>query len=166
MLNRWLVVVALLTLALAASPSRAQGPLPAPGEPARVANYNLMGERIGLVGYDPVSYFPEGGSHPRKGLIRFTQEHDGVTYRFSTQEHLELFRKNPGRYVPVFGGWCAWAVGALGKRVDVDPESYLIRDGRLFLFYRDSELDTRALWLKDEANLRQKAQANWAGLNQ
>ena len=107
--------------------------------------FNLMGESVGVAAYDPVSYFPEGGGKPEKGLIKLAYQHQGVTYRFVSQEHLGRFKANPERYLPRFGGWCAWAVGELGKRVDVNPESFLIRDGHLYLFYRDKELDTRAL---------------------
>ncbi len=128
--------------------------------------YNVLGESVGLVGYDPVSYFPEGGGKPRRGLISISQEHDGVTYRFASEEHLARFKKDPEKYLPAYGGWCAWAAGELGKRVDVDPESFEVRDGRLYLFYRDPALDTRALWVKKPADLIAKANANWPALAQ
>jgi len=135
----------------------------APTAPSHHA-FNLLGEEVGLVGYDPVSYFPEGGSHPRKGLISISTEHEGVTYRFATEGHKAAFLKSPAKYVPAYGGWCAWAVGALAKRVDVDPESYVIKDGRLLVFYRDPALDARALFEQDEEGLYRKAEANWPAL--
>ena len=128
-------------------------------------DHDLLGESIGLVGYDPVSYFPEGGGEPAKGLISITAEHAGVTYRFATEEHKTVFSKNPEKYLPAFGGWCTWAMGALGKRVDVDPESYVIKNGRLLVFYRDPALDTRAMFLEDADVLLEKAEANWAVLS-
>ena len=128
--------------------------------------FNVMGETVGVVGYDPVSYFPEGGGRPQKGLIGITVELNNVTYRFASEEHKKLFEANPSKYQPSYGGWCAWAVGAIAKRVDVDPESYVIRDGKLYLFYRDPALDTRALWLKDTESLLRKAEANWPALSQ
>ena len=127
--------------------------------------YNLMGDSIGLVGYDPVAYFPEGGGKPAKGLIGTSYEFDGVTYRFVSQENLNLFKANPGKYVPVYGGWCAWAVPALGKRVDVDPESFEIRNGKLYVFYRDKALDTRSLWLKDPDGFVTKGTSKWTELS-
>jgi hypothetical protein len=148
---------AALVAALAALPAMA-----APISPAAPSHrYDLLGESIGLSGYDPVSYFPEGGGRPEKGLISISQQHDGVTYRFSSKEHLALFDKQPEKYLPAYGGWCAWAVAELGQRVDVDPESFQIRDAKLYLFYRDPALDTRSLWLKDVETMISKGNAHW-----
>ena len=129
-------------------------------------SFNLMGEAVGLVGYDPVSYFPEGGGRPQKGLISINAVLAEVTYRFASEANKNAFLANPAKYQPIYGGWCAWAVGAIAKRVDVDPENYLIREGKLYLFYRDPQLDTRALWRKDDQNLSRKAEANWPSLSQ
>jgi YHS domain-containing protein len=131
--------------------------------PSRTS-HNLLGEGVGLVGYDPVSYFPEGGSKPEKGLISISAEYDGVTYRFSSEGHKALFQKSPARYAPAYGGWCTWAVAELGKRVDVDPESYVVKGGRLYVFYRDRALDTRAKFLESPDAMLAKAEANWPAL--
>ena len=128
-------------------------------------DHDLLGQSIGLVGYDPVSYFPEGGGQPAKGLISISAEHAGVTYRFATEEHQAAFLDNPEKYLPAFGGWCTWAMGELGKRVDVDPESYVVKNGRLLVFYRDPALETRALFLENADVLLEKADANWAVLS-
>jgi YHS domain-containing protein len=128
--------------------------------------YDLSGESIGISGYDPVAYFPEGGGIPVKGSIKIVSQYNGVTYRFVSEQHKTQFDTNPQKYSPMYGGWCAWAVGELGKRVDVDPESFEIRDGKLYLFYRDTQLDTRALWLKDTNNLIEKATINWKKLSE
>ena len=126
--------------------------------------FNLYGENLGLVGYDPVSYFPEGGGRPERGLIAVAEVYQGVTYRFASDQHRATFANDPEKYVPAFGGWCAWAVGALGKRVDVDPESYVVKDGRLLVFYRDPALDTRAKFLENPEALLTKAETNWPAL--
>jgi len=128
--------------------------------------FNLLGEHIGVAGYDPVSYFPEGGGGPQRGTFKIAEEYQGVTYRFASEEHRAAFKKDPERYLPQYGGWCAWAVGAIGKRVDVDPESYELRDGKLYLFYRDPQLDAHDLWLKEPAELARKADAKWPALAQ
>jgi len=126
--------------------------------------YDLTGAGIGLVGYDPVAYFPEGGSHPKKGLFNLSFEFDGVTYRFATQENLDRFKAAPSKYLPQYGGWCAYGA-ALNGRGDADPESFVIRDGKLYLFYRDPGGSNRDLWLKDPESFVKKADANWPGLS-
>ena len=140
---------------------------PPPGISAAEASrrsHNLLGESVGLVGYDPVSYFPEGGGKAAKGLISISAEYEGVTYRFATEVHKAVFQKNPAKYAPAFGGWCTWAVGELGKRVDVDPESFIVKNGRLLVFYRDPALDTRAKFLENPDVILKKAEANWPAL--
>ena len=62
--------------------------------------HNLMGEDVGLAGYDPVAYFPEGGGKPARGLINIAHQYEGVTYRFSSQENLNRFKQNPAKYLP------------------------------------------------------------------
>jgi hypothetical protein len=128
-------------------------------------SHDLLGEGVGLVGYDPVSYFPDGGSRPVKGHILIPAEYDGVTYRFISEEHRDLFQKNPTKYLPAYGGWCTWAMAVLAKRVDVDPEAYVVRNGRLYVFYRDPKLDTRAKFLEDPEGMLAKAEANWPALS-
>jgi YHS domain-containing protein len=161
-LNIRLVTVVLVGLFLAVGLAWAQGARSGPIH--RSPYHNLLGDSIGVSGYDPVAYFPEGGSRAQKGLIRLTFEYKGVTYRFASEENRERFKAGPEKYLPAFGGWCAWAMGELGKKVDVDPESFEIRDGRLYLFYRDHELDTRALWQKNPEELRRKANTHWESL--
>lgn len=154
----WTVVFTVVCLLVVTSLGRSQSNASAP------PYHNLLGDSIGVSGYDPVSYFPEGGGKPQKGLIRLALQYKAVTYRFATQETLDRFKAEPEKYLPAFGGWCAWAVGELGKKVDVDPESFEIRDGRLYLFYRDRELDTHALWQRNPAESLRKANANWRSL--
>lgn len=147
------VVGSLLVILLVSSWALAEIPLS--------QKYNLMGESIGIAGYDPVAYFPEGGGKPAKGLISISYPFEGVTYRFTSNEDLAMFQKSPRKYLPAYGGWCAWAVAELKKRVDVDPESFEIRNGVLYVFYRDKSLDTRSLWLKNVDGFITKGTANW-----
>lgn len=141
---------------------------PASGHAAKVnlsQQHNLLGEGVGLAGYDPVAYFPEGGGKPARGLISISHQYEGVTYRFSSQANLNRFKQNPAKYLPAYGGWCAWAVAELGKRVDIDPESFVLKDSKLYVFYRDPALDTRSLWQKDVAGFVQKGDAKWRELS-
>ena len=70
---------------------------------ARTAPINVDAEGVALKGYDPVAYFTMG--QPVKGLKEFQQKWHGATWRFSSQEHLFLFKKNPEKYAPQYGGY-------------------------------------------------------------
>jgi YHS domain-containing protein len=114
---------------------------------------------IALHGYDPVSYFQKSG--PAEGKKEFTIEDGGATYRFLTSENREAFKKDPKKYLPAYGGYCAYAMGASAEFVDIEPMSYKISDGKLLLFYKGVFNDTRAKWNKAESSLSAKADANW-----
>ncbi len=133
---------------------------PAPSLGRDTGLLNLDDEHLALQGYDPVSYFDEGGGEPREGRPDLQLVHADVVYRFATEENRAAFLERPERYEPVYGGWCAYAVAA-GDFVEVDPESYLVRDDGLHLFYKGFLADTRAKWLEDESAFARKARAEW-----
>lgn len=116
----------------------------------------LLENGVAISGYDPVSYF---SGKPQKGKISYL--HNGITYKFSSSTNLEMFKKNPTKYEPVYGGWCAYAMGAKGEKVEVDPENYKIVNGSLNLFYKNFFSNTIDDWNKDEAKLKKQADINW-----
>lgn len=120
--------------------------------------YNLE-NGLAIQGYDPVAYFTQKKAVKGKSSIATT--FDGVIYYFSSNENKENFKKNPYSYEPQYGGWCAYAMGAKGEKVEVDPETFKIVNGKLFLFYNAYFNNTLKSWNKDEANLNRKADANW-----
>ena len=114
---------------------------------------------IAISGFDPVAYFRQGTAvKGKKDLSVFDQ---GVTYRFSSVENKEEFKKNPSAYEPQYGGWCAYAMGKDGSKVEVDPETFKIIDGKLYLYYNKFFNNTLKSWNKDESNLKSKADLNW-----
>ncbi|MDX9910332.1 MAG: YHS domain-containing (seleno)protein [Phycisphaerales bacterium] len=124
--------------------------------------YNLESKRLALKGYDPVAYFPEGGSRPAKGDKKRTVAFRGVDYRFASAQNAERFRQNPTRYEPAYGGWCAWAM-AENDLTDIDPKSYIVTDdGRLYVFYDGLFGDTRKQWLNSSTDRTPEADANWS----
>lgn len=123
----------------------------------RQKNFNLE-KGIAIQGYDPVSYF---SNKPVEGSKTYASQYQGVTYFFKNATNLELFKKNPANYEPQYGGWCAYAMGAKGEKVEVDPETFKIIDNKLFLFYNKYFNNTLKSWNKDEAALKNKADANW-----
>jgi YHS domain-containing protein len=132
-----------------------------PSQPA--AKLNVDETKLALAGYDPVSYVRE--KKAVKGKTSFTAESDGATYRFSSQANKDLFLKAPSAYKPQYGGWCAYAMGATGEKVEVDPETFKIIDGKLYLFYNKFFNNTRDSWNKNETELKAKADKNWSKLN-
>jgi hypothetical protein len=122
------------------------------------------GTGVAIDGYDPVSYFADTG--PLPGDAAFEANHDGAKFRFASAENRDVFVADPARFAPAYGGWCAWAIAdGGGALVEVDPESFLIQDGRLLLFYDGWLADTRGMWLAEETlALGEQADANWERL--
>ena len=148
----------LVAISLVAMGLSAQTPAPATPNPMTL---NLLGPSVGVEGFDPVTYWPEGGSKPLQGTIKLTYNHAGVNYRFANEKNLETFKMSPERFLPQYGGYCAWAIGAINQRVDVNPNHYVIRDGKLYLFFSDANIVTRDMWKKDTVALIAKADANY-----
>jgi YHS domain-containing protein len=124
----------------------------------RKKHFNIDKSNLALQGYDAVSYF--SGS-PQKGSTTYSTTYKGILYRFSSSKNLDLFKASPAKYEPAYGGWCAYAMGAKGEKVEVDPETYKIINGRLYLFYNSFFNNTKESWDKDEKNLNKKADLNW-----
>jgi len=150
-----------------ATPTAAPSAAPASGDTAaqsvrNAAKWNLdKSSRLALNGYDPVAYFPEGGSKPQAGDAKITATADGATYRFVNAANRDLFTANPTRFQPAYGGWCAWAM-LDGEQVEIDPKSFIVKQDRLYLFYNGFLADTRSKWLKgDHAVESAKADTAW-----
>lgn len=125
----------------------------------RKSDLNVGKDNLALAGYDPVAYFEE--KEPAEGKASITGVYEGVTYRFSSQRHKDMFLASPSRYQPQYGGWCAYAMGAKGEKVEVDPETFKILDGKLYLFYNKFFNNTLDSWNKNETALKTEADKNW-----
>ena len=125
---------------------------------------NLDKDGLALKGFDPVSYFQKAG--PVKGDPKFKVVDDDGTYQFTSEENKKAFLADPKKYRPQFGGWCAYAVADSKSKVDIDPKSYLIQDGRLLVFYNGLWGNTQKKWqtTKDKSPqaFLKEADANWA----
>lgn len=122
--------------------------------------FRKMSNAPALKGYDPVAYFLE--KKASKGKSEFRYEWDGVHWLFSSQANLNAFKADPEKYIPQYGGLCAFGV-SMNRKVYADPEVWTIFDNRLYLNYN---LKTRELWLRDTAFRIQKGNAFWSSLNQ
>lgn len=128
-------------------------------ESDRQKQFNLNGSHVALQGYDPIAYFND--KKAVEGSASFTAEYKGVSYHFKSKQNRDLFISNPSKYEPEYGGWCAYAMGATGEKVEVNPETFKIVNGKLYLFYNKFFNNTLKSWNKDEANLKVKADNNW-----
>jgi YHS domain-containing protein len=130
-----------------------------------VSQYNLDKAGLAIQGYDPVSYFSEGGEKPAQGKKNLEYRYRGATYRFATQANLDAFKKNPRKYEPAHGGWCSSAMADGGRKVEIDPKAFKLTKGRLFLFYTNLITDARSFWNKDEPKNTRDADAHWKKLS-
>lgn len=125
----------------------------------RDKEFNLD-HKVAIQGYDPVAYFSQ--KKAVKGKSSLAVNYEGVIYYFSSVANKDTFLKNPASFEPQFGGWCAFAMGDSGDKVEVNPETFKIVDGKLYLFYNAFFNNTLKSWNKDEAKLKVKAENNWS----
>jgi YHS domain-containing protein len=124
----------------------------------RKKEYNLE-DNVAIMGYDPVAYFLLNKAVKGKKELSYTYQ--GVTYRFSNGASLDEFKRNPSKYEPEYGGWCAYAMGAKGEKVTIDPQTFKIINSKLYLFYNSFFNNTLKSWNKDETVLKSNADVNW-----
>ena len=107
-------------------------------------------------GYDVVSYHT--GKKPLRGNGHHAAVHEGVTYIFANASNLETFNADPEKYVPAYGGYCAFGV-SVGKKFVGDPEVWRVVDGRLYL-----NLDTAVqdIWFENVSGNIAAAEEQWA----
>jgi YHS domain-containing protein len=110
---------------------------------------------VGIGGYDPVAYFKEG--KPMKGSGWHVAYYKGVTYVFANKKNRKMFEADPEKYLPAYGGYCAYGV-AVGKKFVADPEVWKIVEGILYL---NLDKDIQSKWDKDIPGYIKKADANW-----
>jgi YHS domain-containing protein len=142
------------TLALAVAP-----PASAADEVNVSTGATLAGPGLAVHGHDVVAYFR--GDGPVLGSDKYAYAYKGGAYRFANQANLDAFKAAPEKYVPAYGGFCAYGV-ALGKKFDGDPRFWKIVDGKLYLNLNG---DIQSEWSKDiPANIG-KAETNWANIH-
>ncbi len=125
---------------------------------------NIDNSNIALQGYSPVSYLDLGLA--QRGVKEFKSEYEKVVYYFTSKKQKATFEKNPVKYLPKYGGYCAFGVYA-GAKFRVDPTKFIVEDGQYYLYLNNIELDAKQLWLaeKDHKKLKGIADKNWKKLN-
>ena len=129
---------------------------------AQQIDYNTKKGSI-AEGYDVVSYFNE--KKPLIGNKKFMTTYDGVKFKFSSEKNLKIFRERPKKYIPQYGGYCAYAIAEKKAKMDIDAEEYEIRDGKLYLFYSSWVSSKLTDWKEgDTKKLQEKGDTNWEEL--
>lgn len=124
----------------------------------KAAAVNKDSQGVALDGYDAVAYFTENA--PRPGRPEFTADHDGAQYRFASAENRDAFAKDPAKYAPQYGGYCAWAVSR-GYTADVDPQTGRVVNGKLYLNYNP---DVAQKWGENVPQHIAEGDENWVKL--
>lgn len=130
---------------------------------AQKPSLNVTKQNVAIEGYDVVAYFTE--EKAVKGKETIMHEHEGVVYIFSSEMNKRHFAKNPSRYMPQYGGWCAYAMGKDGSKVSINPKTFKLIGGKLYLFYNKLGVNTLNSWNKDETNLKAQADKFWEELS-
>lgn len=125
------------------------------------AQQNLDKAHIAASGYDVVSYF---SNKAVMGNETLRVQHNGAIYLFNSKENEKAFVENPEKYIPQYGGWCAYAMGDSGKKVSINPTSFSVEDGKLYLFYKTRFVNTKKRWKGNTKSLKARADKNWESI--
>lgn len=129
----------------------------AQNDAVRLKQFNLEKD-LALQGYDPVSYFT---GEPAEGKKEISYLFKGVRYYFVNPGNREKFISNQEKYEPAYGGWCAYAMGEKGEKVKVDPGTFKIIGGKVYLFYNFWGNNTLDDWNENEGQLKSSADSQW-----
>jgi YHS domain-containing protein len=113
---------------------------------------------LAIKGYDPVAYFTM--SQPIKGDVNYTATYKGAIYQFVSEDNRDVFRNNPEKYAPQFGGHCAFGV-SMGQKFDTDPTAWKIIEDKLYL---NLNAQVQQRWLKNTDALINQANDNWENI--
>lgn len=147
-------IISLLFLFCITSLSSAQNTL-------RKKHFNLE-DGIAIQGYDAVAYFTLNKAV--KGSKQFSVLAEGVTYYFSNAANKSAFLKDYKKYEPQYGGWCAYAMGQNNEKVEIDPQTFKVLNGKLYLFYNAWGNNTLTKWNLNETKLKANADKNWLSI--
>jgi YHS domain-containing protein len=110
-------------------------------------------------GYDVVAYF---STKAIKGKAKHEVSYKGAKYLFDSEENKKTFLSNPDKYIPEYGGYCAYAMAKTGEKAGINPRAFEVRSGKLYLFYKTPFSDTYEDWLTENPNaLIGRANRNW-----
>ena len=113
-------------------------------------------DTVAVQGYDVVSYHQSNGV-PKKGTGNSVAYYDGEAFLFASDANKKVFEENPEKYLPAYGGYCAFGVTKSKKFVG-DPMAYKVVDGTLYL---NLSKEVQKIWLKDVPGNIETANGIW-----
>jgi YHS domain-containing protein len=119
---------------------------------------NVDENTIAIQGYDPVAYFTVNA--PTKGSSQFTANHLGATYHFASADNQKLFKSNPEKYAPQYGGYCAFGVSK-EKKYPIEPDAFAVVDGKLYL---NLNKKVQSRWVLNTEELISDANGYWTDI--
>ena len=111
-----------------------------------------------LDGYDVVSYFTQ--NRAVKGSDQYSYDWGGATWLFSNARNRDLFKADPARYQPEYGGFCAYAASR-NAVAGVDPNAFSVVDDKLYLNFSRG---VHRRWTRDIPGNVLAADRFWPGL--
>jgi len=131
------------------------------------SKYFVDENNVAIKGYDLVAYANQNTAV--KGDSNYSSEYEGVKWFFSSAENKAAFEETPSKYLPAYGGYCAFAMTAKNAKVPTDPETFKYYNGQLHLFFNDlydgQKFNTIVPWNADEENMKETAEGNWKSMN-
>lgn len=108
-----------------------------------------------IKGYDAVAFFTD--NKPVMGADSLSYMYKGATWLFATKEHLEAFKANPGKYVPQYGGYCAYGTSQ-GHKAPTETSTWTVFNNMLYFNYNQKVKES---WVKNQPALIEKADQQW-----
>lgn len=124
----------------------------------KVDAFSRNGEGVAMRGYDVISYREQ---RIDLGSKAFAAEYGGVTWWFASQAHRDLFLSDTKRFVPEYGGFCAYSIGK-GYPAPSDPKAFLLEGDRLYMFFDRAALK---VWEQGRRESIQRGDRNWPRLH-
>ena len=117
---------------------------------------NVDSQGVILKGYDVVAFFKERKAV--KGSSDWSATYQNATYLFTSAANKTEFEKDPVKYAPQYGAFCAYGV-TLGVLADPEvPDAFLVYKGKLYVC---GNQETLKAFKKDIDSNIEKANANW-----
>ena len=134
--------------------------------PVNKKYFNLDENDLAMQGYDGVEYLDN--QQAVKGKEDYVAIHNGVRYYFVNEQNRKTFEGSPEKYVPAYGGWCAFGLGMQDNngfsadKYAVDPQTFKVTGGRVHLFYNVGNYNALDYWEKDSIAIQKRAKEFWA----